>query len=227
MFAGMIFCCCDGFFPMHFWAKFNSFMLSDTKSSLGKHLIPAILMLALSFVNVAGRSFSLNVTPFSENIYPSVQCDWLQGILLQIYVLFHVVPFLIGYHLTLHHISMSWLLSLQVSFCCEAHFAIYNSESTSFLLVVEQCCTSFWNLWKPILWVDQRIMISTYLFSSLSGERNWEKTGDCRTKQSMHCKNVLPIWYWHRQHKWIWRLMKFQLQVLSVTQVCLSTVYLF
>ena len=122
---------------------------------------------------------------------------------------------------------MSWLLSLQVSFCCQAHFAIYNSESTSFLLVVEQCCTSFWNLWKPILWVDQQIMISTYLFSSLSGERNWEKTGYCRTKQSMHCKNVLPIWYWHRQHKWIWRLMKFQLQVVSVTQVCLSISFAF
>ena len=70
-------------------------------------------------------------------------------------------------------------------------------------------------------------MISTYLFSSLSGERNWEKTGYCRTKQSMHCKNVLPIWYWHRQHKWIWRLMKFQLQVVSVTQICLSISFAF
>ena len=66
MFAGMIFCFCDGFFPLHFLAKLNSLMLSDTKSSLGNHLIPATMMLASSFVNVAGGSFPLNVTPFSQ-----------------------------------------------------------------------------------------------------------------------------------------------------------------
>ena len=44
------------------------------------------------------------------------------------------------------NISMSWSLSLQVSFCCKAHFAICTSESINVLLVVEQCCTSFWHL---------------------------------------------------------------------------------
>ena len=68
-FVRMIFCCCDGFFRLHFLAKFNSLMSSDDKSSLGNHLIPASLMLALSFDNVFGGSFPLNVTPFSEN-YP-------------------------------------------------------------------------------------------------------------------------------------------------------------
>ena len=38
---------------------------------------------------------------------------------MQTYVPFHVVPFLIGFHFTLHHISMSWSLSLQVSLFCK------------------------------------------------------------------------------------------------------------
>ena len=60
---------------------------------------------------------------------------------------------------------MSWLLSLQVSFCCQVHFAIYTSESTSVLLAVEQCCIYIFlaSVWKPVLWVDQQITISTNL----------------------------------------------------------------
>ena len=67
MLAGMIFCCCDGFFPLHFLTKFNSLTSNYAKSLLGNHLIPATLMLALSFLNVVGGSFPLNVTHFSEN----------------------------------------------------------------------------------------------------------------------------------------------------------------
>ena len=175
MLAGMIFCCCDGFFPLHFLTKFNSLMSSDNKSSLGNHLIPATLMLTSSIINVAGGSFPLNVTPFSENL-PLLSTNSIWSALIIAFFRFyapdkqwstyiscctmwlisgnstadiHAVsrsPFLIGYHLTLHHISMSWLLFLQVPFCCQALFAIYTSESNNVLLTVGQCCTSFWHL---------------------------------------------------------------------------------
>ena len=61
------FCACDRTPLLKRPAKFNSLMSSDNKSPLGNYLIPATLMLALSFDNVAGGSFPQNVIPFSEN----------------------------------------------------------------------------------------------------------------------------------------------------------------
>ena len=76
MFAGIVLYCYDGFFPLHFSTKVNFLMLSDSKSTLGNHLIPATLMLVSSFNNVFGGSFSLYVTSFSEEP-PLFNTNWI------------------------------------------------------------------------------------------------------------------------------------------------------
>ena len=186
------------------------------------YLIPAILMLTSSFDNVAGGSFRLNLiflikipvcsipiqsgqllslhplnfvhqTNNHQLIYPSVQCDWLEGIPLQTYVLFHVVPFLTGFHLTLHHISMSWSLSLKVSFCCKVHFAIYTSERTDVLLAVEQYCTLFWHL---------------------CGNQFYELSSGSRFQPICSCYSV-PLLRWH------WGLYQKQLVETHQMQDCM------
>ena len=53
-----------------------------------------------------------------------------------------VVPIVIGYHLTLHHISMSWSFSSGIFLLSSTFCHIY----TNVLLAAEQCFTSFWHL---------------------------------------------------------------------------------
>ena len=113
MFVGMIFCCCDGFCPLYFLAKFNSLISSDGKFSLGNNHISAKSMLALSLDNVVGGSFLLNVSPFSEN------------------------PPLFKTNLYIY------IYTFSSAICCQAHFPICTSESTNVLLAVEECYTSF------------------------------------------------------------------------------------
>ena len=176
MLAGMIFCCCDGFFPLHFLTKFNSLTSNYAKSLLGNHLIPATLMLALSFLNVVGGSFPLNVTHFSENP-PLFRTNSIWSALIiacfkfcapdkqsSTYISFCTMWLTSGNSTAdICAVSCSplsdWLpldftpyinvlitFSCCIFFCSQVHFAKYTSESTSVLLVVEQCWTSFWHL---------------------------------------------------------------------------------
>ena len=88
------------------------------------------------------------------HIYPSVQCDWLQGIPLETYMLFHVAPFLIGYHLTLHQRQSNVLITFS------SGIFLLSSSFCYIYLWKHQCFSHSWtvlyifliSVWKPALW---------------------------------------------------------------------------
>ena len=191
MFFGIIFYCCDGFFPLHFSAKVNFLMSSDSKSTLRNHLILATLMLVSSFDNVFGGSFPLNVTSISEEP-PLFNTNWIWSALIfasfkfralgkpsSTYISFCIMWLISGNSTAgiravstsslsdwipfdvTSNIKMSWSLYFRYLTVVKLILPYVPTKATMFFLQLYKLYIFLMPAGKPISWIDQRIMVQS------------------------------------------------------------------
>ena len=223
MLAGMINCCCDDFFLLHFVAKSNPLMSSNSKSPLVSHAsyIDAYFIIwkcCWWIYSTKPNLFIQNPPLFNTNsicsaifiayfkfcapdkqssAYISFCTMWLTwGNSIADIRAVSRSPFSDWFPLYFTpyiNLQFAWSLSLQVSFCCKVQFAIYTSERTNVLLAVEQFCTLFWHL---------------------CGNQFYELTSGSRFQPICSCYSF-PLLRWH------WSLYQKQLVETHQMQDCM------